>query len=87
VVIVKSVFRHRPFVELSKSDVSVILLHPGRDGAVSLSDVHFAAHTRNAVGAQNIHSQVEEFGDIREPQANELGQYFTKAAGCMWSNI
>lgn len=87
VVIVKSVFRHRPFVGLSKSYVSVVLLHPGRNGAVTLSGVNLAALTRNAVDIQSIHSQViiyrvEEFGDIRGPQANELGQYFTKAAMC-----
>jgi hypothetical protein len=87
VVIVKSVFRHRPFIGLSKSDVSVVLLCPGRDVSASLSDVNLAALTRNAVRTQSIHSQViiyrvEEFRDIREPQANELGQYFTKAAVC-----
>lgn len=57
-VVVKSVFRHRPFVGLSKSDVSVVLLHSGRDGAASLSDVHLAALTRNAVRTPSIHSQV-----------------------------
>ena len=88
VVIVKSVFRHRPFVGLSKSVVSIILLHTGRDRAASLSDVHLVALTRNAVRTQSIRSQVviyrvEEFTDIRGPQANELGQYFTKAAVCL----
>jgi hypothetical protein len=87
VVVVESVFRHRPFVGLSKSVVSAVLLHPGRDGAVSLSYLHLAALTRKAVRTQNIHSQaiiyrVEEFRDIRGPQANEIGQYFTKAAVC-----
>lgn len=86
-VIVKSVLRHRPFVGLSKSVVSVVLLHAGHDSAASLSDVHLAALTRNAVRTQSIHSQViidmvEELRDIRDPQANKLCQYFTKVAVC-----
>jgi hypothetical protein len=81
------VFRHHPLVGLSKSDVSVVLLHPGRDGAASLSYVHLAALTRNAVRTQSVYSQViiyraKEFRDIRGPQINELNQYFTKAAVC-----
>jgi len=81
------VFRYHPLVGLSKSDVLVVLLHPGLEGATSLSYVHLAALTRNDVGTQSVYSQViiyrvEEFRDIRGPQINELDQYFTKAAVC-----
>ena len=75
-----------PFLNLC-SGTARLSVCPSRDGAASLSDVHLAALTSNAVRTQNIHSQViiyrvEEFGDIRGPQANELGQCFTKAVVC-----
>lgn len=43
-VVVESVFSHRRSVGLSKSDVTGVL-HPGLDGATSLSDLHLATLT------------------------------------------
>ena len=54
---VESVFSQRRFVGLSKSDVPVLLLHPGLDGPTSLSDINLAALTGDAVHTWSLQSQ------------------------------